>query len=72
MATETHSLPSVGALFAKAAVSGGERVVLVIILDFFGDEPTGVREGRVGRGGVQLRERRHVHAGRDARAQAVW
>ena len=83
MATGTHSNPSVGALFSKADIFGRwdeQRVLLphvVLVLlggRLGGDEPTGVREGRVG-GGVQLRERRHDHAGRDdgggGRPQAV-
>ena len=80
MATGTHSNPSVGALFAKADIfgRGDEQHVLphvvLVLLGLGGDEPTGVREGRVG-GGVQLRERRHDHAGRDdgggGRPQAV-
>ena len=75
MATGTHSNPSVGALFAKADIfgRGDEQHVLphVVLVLLGGDEPTGVREGRVG-GRVQLRERRHDHAGGDGRAQAVW
>ena len=66
--TGTHPIPPVGALYAKAAVSVGERDIPDFLI---GDEPSGVREGRVG-GRVQLRERRHDHAGGDRRAKAVW
>ena len=70
MASGNHSNPLARALLAAALQALFARAAGVERLLAGGDEPAGVRPGRVG-GRVQLRERRHGHARGDGRNQAL-
>ena len=70
VASGNHSNPLARALLAAALQALFARAAGVERLLAGGDEPAGVRPGRVG-GRVQLRERRHCHARGDGRTQAL-